>query len=202
MRSLRYGNEARAAIPCRLPLEGCIQILQLRKLSLAFGERCSPTPWEHIITESVLFNSATTALFDPDVASIYVPNLRDILQPFLSGSSIPGCSSVASSPVLRIPSEIFFVLLEVSQLFHWMPLSSLGYVEALRLEDRLGELHAQCPSNPDLIDERYSVSKNTPSAQPHIVAARILLHKILRPDHPTLGRCLGIASELCHGHHP
>lgn len=177
-------------------LKGCMRILELRKSSIAFSEQSLPSPWEHMIAESVLFNCATTSLFDPDLASISVPKLRETLQPFLSRSSIPDCSPIANSPVLGISSEIFFIALEVSQLFYRIPLCPQDYVQALRLEDQLGELYVRCSGNADCVEEQYAVPKVHESAQIYIIAARILLFHLVRPSKLTLDPTL--ASHLTY----
>lgn len=161
-------------------------ILQLRKSSLAFCQRSLPTPWERIIAESVLFNSATTALFDPDLASLSVPKLRNILEPFLENLAIPDSSPLANSPVLGIPSEFFFTALEVSQLCYKVPLVPLDHVQALRLEERLGELQLQNWNDNDSFEEPHVMYKTHQAAQLYIIAAKVLLFKILRPNKLTL----------------
>lgn len=155
----------------------------MRKSALAISQpQKLPSPWERIIAESVLFNSATMSLFDPSLATISVPKLRDTLRPFLSYPAIPGSSPVANSPVLCIGSEIFFIALEVSQLCYKVPLNPLDYVQTLHLEERLAEVELQYPDTRDTIMEPYAPPKIHQAAQLYIIATKIILFKLLRPN--------------------
>ena len=175
-------------------LKACSKILEVRKASLAISQpQKPPSPWERIIAESVLFNSATMSLFDSSLASISVPNLRNTLQPFLAYPAIPDSSPIANSPVLGISSEIFFIALEVSQLCYRVPLSPLDYVQALHLEEHLAKVELQYSDINDTILEQYAPPIVHQAAQLYISAVKILLFKILHPNKPDLSPAL----EIC-----
>jgi hypothetical protein len=172
-------------------LKACFTILEVRKASLAISQPQKPTsPWERIIAESILFNSATMSLFDSSLASISVPQLRDTLQPFLSCPVIPDSSPIANSPVLGISSEIFFIALEVSQFCFRVPLSPLEYIHALHLEERLARIELHYSDISDTVPEQYTPTKVYQAAQLYITAAKILLYKILHPNKTDLSPAL------------
>jgi hypothetical protein len=129
-------------------------------------------------------------LFDPSLATISVPKLRDALRPFLSYPAIPNSSPIANSPVLGISSEIFFIALEVSQLCYKVPLSPLDYVQALHLQERLEEVELQYWDTTDSVMEEYAPPNNRQAAQLYITAAKILLFKMLYPNRTVLDPAL------------
>jgi hypothetical protein len=163
-------------------LRGALQILKLRQLSKVATQNGNVKAIDRLVAESCLYHLANVAFFDPSLTTLRVTEVRKIVEPLLSMSPFPNHSSLANCPVLVVPGEMYFLVLEASQLSHCTPLASEDRTKALQLMTALDDLEPQHCAIPEAVAGDIKVMYD--SAHLWALAAKTLLFQLLHPHTP------------------
>lgn len=177
-------------------LKGALQILKLRQCSNLDTQNTRAV--DRLVAESCLYHLANMAFFDPSLTSLRVAEVRSILGPLLSKPPFPDSSSISNCPVLVVPAEMYFLVLEVSQLSHCTPLSSENQARGLQLLGALGNLKIQGPFAALQMDSNTKIMYD--AAYLYVLAAKSLLFQLLNPHtlhtHPTIQEHVSYAMAI------
>lgn len=136
---------------------------------------------DRLVAESCLYHLANIAFFDPSLGSLRIMEIRNILEPLLSSSPFPNHSSLANCPVLVVPGEMYFLVLEVSQLSHCTQLVHDHQNRALQLMTALDDLETQQYAVlSETVDEDARIMYD--AAHLWVLAAKTLLFQLLNPS--------------------
>lgn len=160
-------------------LRGALQILKLRQLSNVATQNLNVKAIDRLVAESCLYHLANVAFFDRNLTTLRVTEVRKILEPLLSMSPFPNHSSLANCPVLVVPGEMYFLVLEASQLSHCTSLTSEDRTKALQLMIALDDLQPQQCAISEAVDSDAKMMYD--SAHLWMLAAKALLFQLLNP---------------------
>lgn len=164
-------------------LKGALQILKLRQSSKVGIRNGIPNAIDRLCAESILYNLGNMAFFDRSLRSLPVAEVRDILGPLLEEPCFPNFSSIANAPVLGVPAtEMYYLVLEVSQLSHCTPFTAKDRTRALHILGVLERSRIYPDNSPSVVPADIDSKVMYESAYLYVLAAKTLLFLLLNPN--------------------
>jgi hypothetical protein len=122
------------------------------------------------------------AFFDKSLCSLPISKVRNILGPLLSKPSFPNDSGIANAPVLGVPAaEMFFLVLEVSQLSHCTPFSDMERARGIQILEILEKSRIYPNDSPFAPPLDSNTKLMSEAAYLYVLAAKTLLFLLLNP---------------------
>jgi hypothetical protein len=164
-------------------LKGALQILKLRQSSNVGIQNGIPNAMDRLCAESVLYNLGNMAFFDKSLCLLPISKVRDVLGPLLAEPSFPNASSIANAPVLGVPAaEMYFLVLEVSQLSHCTPFSDKDRARGTEILEILEKLRMYPDNSPFATPTDIHTQLMYEAAYLYVLAAKTLLFLLLNPN--------------------
>lgn len=170
-------------------LQGAVYLMSLKRAKVGPSGLPSITSSQRLYAESVIYNICFTAYLSPDISWLSDVNVWHQVDVFCTALPYPDASESSNSPLLGVPVNICYLILETSCLARRLPWSIADFITAIKLRN---ELDDWLGADPGQYTQGELDDLSWRSARLFLLAADILLFKVMDSDvtaaHPRIQR--------------